>query len=177
MGRFFYFRRKKEMLEIVPAEKDDLILVQEVAHQTWPHTFGKILSPEQIEYMLNWMYSVETLGKQLSEGHQFFLVKEDGKTIGYLGIQVNYEPRKTKIHKVYILPNQQGKGLGKLLFAKAQEVAKANNQDFLQLNVNRENQPAIDFYIHYGFKELRREVIDIGNGYVMDDIVFEYPLH
>lgn len=164
------------MVEIVPANKKELIHVQEIAHKTWPDTFGKILSLEQISYMLNWMYSLETLEKQMDEGHQFFLAKSEEFPLGFTGIQVNYEPHKTKIHKIYILPEAQGKGIGKLLFAQIKKTALENQQSHLLLNVNQYNQPAINFYQRYGFYEIRREVINIGQGYVMDDIVFEFKL-
>jgi len=164
------------MVEIIPAHSQDLIQVQSIAHRTWPHTFGKILTPEQIEYMLNWMYDLDNLEKQLNAGHQFFLAENEGEKLGFIGIEVNYEPEKLKIHKIYILPTAQGKGVGKKLFSKIKEIAKANGQKTLTLNVNKENQPAIDFYLNSGFEEIKREVIDIGNGYVMDDIVFDLKL-
>ncbi|WP_026956514.1 GNAT family N-acetyltransferase [Algoriphagus vanfongensis] len=164
------------MIEIVPAQKEDLILVREIAHKTWPDTFGEVLSPEQISYMLNWMYSLETLEKQMDEGHHFFLAKSEEIPLGFTGIQANYEPHKIKIHKIYILPEAQGKGIGKLLFAQIKKTALENQQSHLLLNVNQYNQPAINFYQRYGFYEIRREVINIGQGYVMDDIVFEFKL-
>lgn len=164
------------MIEISPAKTEDLIQIQSIAHRTWPHTFGAILTPEQIDYMLNWMYDLKNLEKQLNAGHQFFLAEDSDETLGFIGIEPNYEPGKLKIHKIYILPSAQGKGVGKKLFSKIREVAKENRQKTLTLNVNKENKPAIDFYLHSGFKEVKREVIDIGNGYVMDDIVFELEI-
>jgi ribosomal protein S18 acetylase RimI-like enzyme len=38
------------------------------------------------------------------------------------------------------------------------------------LNVNRFN-PAVSFYEKYGFRTVKEEVIDIGQGFVMDDFV------
>lgn len=101
------------MISIIPAKREDLIHVQSIAQRTWPTTFGKILSPAQIDYMLNLMYSLETLEKQLKEGYQFFLAEEDGEKLGFTGIEVNNEPAKTKIHKIYLLPTAQGNGIGK----------------------------------------------------------------
>jgi hypothetical protein len=45
--------------------KEELILIQKVAHQTWPSTFAGILSSEQIAYMLNWMYDLKMLESQV----------------------------------------------------------------------------------------------------------------
>lgn len=164
------------MTHIIPCEIDELKHVQSIAYRTWPDTFGKILSTAQIEYMLNWMYSLETLEKQLKDGHVFFLAEEGGEKLGFTGLELNSQPGKTKIHKIYILPSAQGKGIGKALFQKIKQLAKENHQTNLTLNVNKYNQSAIDFYLHSGFEEIRREVIDIGNGYVMDDIVYELKL-
>jgi len=164
------------MVLITPAKLKDLIHVQSIAHRTWPDTFGKVLSPAQIDYMLSWMYDVKNLEKQHNEGHQFFLAEEDGERLGFTGIEVNSEQGKTKIHKIYILPSAQGKGVGKKLFAKIREVAKSSDQKSLLLNVNKYNQGAIDFYEYLGFENIKSEVNDIGNGYVMDDFVFELTL-
>lgn len=150
--------------------------MQAIAQNTWPHTFGEILSTKQIEYMLSWMYSLETLEQQASKGHLFFLAEENGKKLGFTGIEMNQKPGKSKIHKIYILPTAQGKGLGQLLIKKVQEIALANNQLSLLLNVNKYNQGAIAFYEYLGFVKIGEEVIDIGNGYVMDDYVFELNL-
>jgi diamine N-acetyltransferase len=55
-------------------------------------------------------------------------------------------------------------------------IALQNRDKFLYLNVNRFNEKAISFYQHIGFYEAYREVIDIGNGFIMDDIVMEMKL-
>lgn len=163
-------------INIIPAKLEDLVHVQSLAQRTWPDTFREILSPEQIEYMLNWMYSLETLEMQMNQGYKFFLAEENGEKLGFLGIEVDNEPRKTKIHKLYILPAAQGKGLGKKLIQVVKDIAIENEQTSLLLNVNKYNQGAIDFYEYLGFVNIRAEINDIGNGYVMDDFVFEMRL-
>ena len=165
------------MIQIIPATTEDLKHVQAIAHQTWPHTFGNILSPKQIDYMLNWMYDLKMLEKQqLEQGHTFLLAEEEGKKLGFTGFQIDQEPGKTKIHKIYILPETQGKGIGKKLIQAIKEIALKKNQNSLLLNVNKYNAGAIQFYEYLGFVNIKSEVIDIGNGYVMDDYVFEMKL-
>ncbi|EAZ79546.1 GNAT family N-acetyltransferase [Algoriphagus machipongonensis] len=164
------------MIHITSASTKELKEVQNLAHHTWPDTFGDILSPEQIEYMLNWMYSLETLEKQQKNGHIFLLAKEKDECLGFAGIEPNQTPGQTKIHKIYILPTAQGKGIGKKLIQAIKEIALANNQSSLLLNVNKYNKGAISFYEYLGFVNIKEEVIDIGNGYVMDDYVFEMKL-
>ena len=157
--------------------KEELNLVQSIAHRTWPSTFANILSPEQIEYMLNWMYSLEMLESQVDKGHTFLLAEEEGKEFGFAGFELNYsEGPKAKLHKIYLLPEAQGKGAGKALILEVAGRARKAGQKSLLLNVNKYNQKAIEFYNRIGFQKIYKEVIDIGNGYVMDDVVMELNL-
>ncbi len=166
------------MIQIRKALPEELPIVRDIAHKTWPHTFAGILSLPQIEYMLELMYNMKTLESQLSEkGQVFLLAKEEGEFLGFAAYELNYSERaKAKLHKIYVLPSAQGKGLGKKLILEVSDQANAKGQKSLLLNVNKFNQPAIDFYAYLGFKEAYREVIDIGNGYVMDDVAMELIL-
>jgi len=156
---------------------EELSKVQSIAHRTWPDTFGKILSPEQITYMLELMYDLNILESQLEKGHTFLIAEEDGAELGFAGFELNYAASpKAKLHKIYLLPSAQGKGLGKKLIFEVADRAKQAGQKSLLLNVNKYNQSAIDFYMRMGFVEIYKEVIDIGGGYVMDDVVMELNL-
>jgi ribosomal protein S18 acetylase RimI-like enzyme len=162
---------------IVKASEKDIPFISEIASQTWPHTFKDILSPKQIEYMLDMMYSLGSLTKQVRDkNHVFYLAKDENKFVGYVSYELNCPTAyKTKIHKIYILPSVQGKGVGKLLMNKVAEIALKNNNTILSLNVNRENK-AIDFYEKYGFVKVGKEDIDIGNGFLMEDFIMEKQL-
>ena len=165
------------MITIRSISSNELPKVQSIAHRTWPSTFSNILSPEQIEYMLNWMYSLEMLESQIEKGQTFLLAEENGEELGFAGFELNYsEGPKAKLHKIYLLPEAQGKGAGKALILEVAELARKAGQKSLLLNVNKFNQKAIDFYLRIGFQEIYKEVIDIGNGYVMDDVVMELNL-
>lgn len=161
------------MIEIRQATESDIDTIRDIAHRTWPDTFGSILSPPQIEYMLEMMYSQPALLRQMANGHTFLLVIENEIPLGYASYELGYkgEP-KTKIHKIYVLPQTQGKGLGKLLINKIGKIASENNQRALSLNVNRYNA-ALKFYEHIGFEIAGREDIDIGNGFLMEDYILE----
>ncbi len=166
------------MITIKKINGDLLHEVQRIALKTWPKTFANILSPDQINYMLDWMYHIDALQSQLIEkNHVFILAEEMGNYLGFASYEVNLSGTpKTKIHKIYILPEVQGKGVGKKLIQFIKMEAIENDNGFLFLNVNKFNQAAIDFYTFIGFYEAFKEVIDIGNGFVMDDVVMELKL-
>ncbi len=165
------------MITIEKATTEDTKTIQKIAKETWAVTFAEILSQSQIGYMLEMMYSTEAIIKQMTEqNHVFFLATEGNKPVGYLSVEANYKGQsKTKIHKIYILPSAQGKGIGKLLIAKAVEVAKEHQNQCLSLNVNR-NNVAVKFYETVGFVTTGQENIDIGNGFLMEDYIMDKQL-
>ena len=120
------------------------------------------------------MYSVSSLQEQVNEkGSRFILAMKNEIPVGFAAYEFNYNKKpKTKIHKLYILPNQQGKGIGKTVVNFIMNKAKERHQKALILNVNK-NNVAIRFYERVGFTITGEEVIDIGSGYVMDDYVME----
>lgn len=148
--------------------------VNEIAGQTWPKTYGSILSEAQIDYMFAMMYDLEALKNQAEiKKHHFILAEEDGISLGFASYELNYEDTaKTKIHKIYILPETQGKGIGKKLLDYIAEKAIENQNNTLSLNVNRNNN-AFEFYTKVGFEKVGEEDIAIGNGYLMEDYIME----
>jgi GNAT superfamily N-acetyltransferase len=153
--------------------KSQLEIIQDLAKAIWPDAYGAILSKEQLEFMMEMMYSLDSLENQLKNNNVFLLVKEENEFLGFASYELNFNnSNKTKIHKLYILPTIQGKGVGKNLIFYIQEIAKKGNNSALILNVNKYNK-AKDFYLHNQFEITDSLVVDIGNGYVMDDFVME----
>jgi ribosomal protein S18 acetylase RimI-like enzyme len=150
----------------------DIPAIRQIAETTWAETYGKILSAEQLKYMLDSIYSASSLEEQMRKEHQFFFFLENAKTIGFIDVE-KISDEKTKLHKLYLLPNQQGKGYGKLLMNFALKKAKEQHSSVLQLNVNRFNAPAIRFYQKSGFSVVEEVDIPIGSGYFMNDFVME----
>lgn len=160
------------MITLRLATLSDIPLIQEVAESTWPISYREIISPEQIRYMLDKMYNSTKIGEAITDPEQaFWLAEENGKVLGFCGIEHGYsEQTVTRIHKLYILPDTQGSGLGKILMNHVESEAKKHGSTKLHLNVNKQNK-AVGFYQKHGFVTDYEEVLDIGNGYVMDDYV------
>ncbi len=47
------------------AAKDDIMLIHELALQAFPATYRDLLSQEQMDFMMDWMYSPANLEKQM----------------------------------------------------------------------------------------------------------------
>ncbi|CAM4118355.1 MULTISPECIES: GNAT family N-acetyltransferase [Flavobacterium] len=155
----------------------ELPKIQDLAFAIWPSAYKEILSKEQLDYMLNRFYSLEALKEQLeTKKHVFYIAEDENKKpLGFVSYELDCEPQKTKIHKIYVLPETQGTGVGKKLFQLVKDKAILGNQSAVFLNVNKYNS-AKEFYQKLNFSIVREEVIDIGNDYIMDDYVMEVSI-
>lgn len=163
-------------MNIIVASKNQLAVVKELAHKIWPSAYEKILSTEQLNYMLELIYNIDSLEKQLKNDHVFLLVEDDNGFIGFASYELNCNnSNKTKLHKIYVLPEIQGRGIGRFLIDYILKKVEEAQNTALFLNVNKFNK-AKDFYEKYGFQIINEEVIDIGNNYIMDDYVMEKSL-
>jgi ribosomal protein S18 acetylase RimI-like enzyme len=168
------------MIEIDTIAVNDLVkfeIVRQIAQDTWPVTYGDILTQEQIDYMFDMMYSVPSLLEQgQTKNHQFILAKEGNVYLGFASYEINANSTyTTKIHKIYILPSAQRRGIGKTLIDYIANAAQKQRNTAISLNVNKYN-PAQHFYARIGFSIAYEEIIDIGKNYVMDDYVMQKPL-
>jgi ribosomal protein S18 acetylase RimI-like enzyme len=162
------------MISIEKNTDNNFTVIRAIAMEVWPIAYGAILKEAQLNYMMELMYSEDSLQLQAnSKKHHFILAKENDVTLGFASYEFNYsETKKTKIHKIYVLSSQQGNGVGRKLINYIENEAKNHYQNALVLNVNKYNG-AQDFYKKIGFTIDHEEVIAIGNGYVMDDYVMQ----
>lgn len=156
------------------AFEKDIPLIRDLSMKVWPQTYATILSADQIDYMLEMMYSERSLASQMKEKHEFLIVSDGNEPVGFASYSL-IEPGIYKLHKIYILPALQGKGAGKYVIRELLRAIARRGGKSLQLNVNRNNK-AKDFYAKLGFTVIREEDIDIGNGYFMNDYVMEFVI-
>ena len=95
------------------------------------------------------------------------MVELNNQFIGY--VSVKEEKSELFLSKIYLLKDYRGKKIGKAALEFIEKIAKQLNLKNLKLTVNKYNLNAIKIYKHLGFKIKRNVVIDIGNGFVMDD--------
>ncbi len=161
-------------MKIITATRNQLSIVRDLAIKIWPSAYLGIISKQQLDYMIDKFYSIESLEIQMLEKNQVFLLIHDNtEYVGFCAYELNaINSEKTKLHKIYVLPQTQGKGIGKLFLEEVEKTAKKNKNKYLFLNVNRFNK-AQEFYKLQGYKIIKTEDIDIGNGYLMEDFVME----
>ena len=162
------------MFSIRIATTADIPLIRELTFNVWPQTYADLLSKAQIEYMLEMMYSVASLEKQMKEDCRFIIVNDEAEPVGFASYQ-EIEPAIFKLNKIYTLPSQQRKGIGRFIADYIINEIKQQGATALQLQVNRNNN-AKNFYEKLGFAVIEEADFDIGNGYFMNDYIMEKKL-
>ncbi len=164
------------MILLRKAKEEDISIISSLAEVIWPQTYSAYISEAQLRFMLDKMYNKGELLNQLKNGHIFLIASENGKDVGFAGFSIIDSLNKTyKLHKLYVLPEMHGKGVGKILINEVVNLAVHNGGKSLQLNVNRNNN-AKDFYIKAGFNIKETVDLDIGNGFFMNDYIMELPI-
>ena len=170
------------------ATTDDIELVRSIAKVAFPATYSTIISAEQIDYMMEWMYSAEKLQQEISGNITYLLAEVDGRTVGYLSFGPDEgaaaalsaaapgQGRLFHLHKIYLLPEAQGGGNGKRLFMAGERDLRLAGATAFELNVNRGN-PALGFYRHLGMQLSRSGDFDIGGGFFMNDHIMRKELY
>jgi len=99
-----------------------------------------------------------------------YVVHDNDKVVGFVAPAIRDGQRR--IGALYVLPETQGKGVGRKLLEKAIEWHGRDEDIFL--HVASYNQNAIDFYKKNGFeetgKEVRDDVAQLGNGKEIPEI-------
>ena len=170
-------------IEIRPLGIDEIEIVRRLSNEIWKKVYPSIISMEQIEYMLELIYNEDALKKQINvQGHQFILVVDNNIPIGYASysLKAGITDGEYRLHKFYLQPEHHGKGLGKQMMNHIIHDVQNSGGRSIELNVNKYN-PTLQFYKKLGFSVISEEIIDIGNGYVMDDYIMrlnplKYPL-
>lgn len=167
-------------MNIRRAEKSDIELIRQLADVAFRDTYKDILSADQMEYMMEWMYSSESMERQMDEGHVYFIVSDGNRNVGYLSLEPQGSTEGVNVYhlqKLYLLPEEQGKGYGRRMFQFAVDYVRGqgNLSSRIELNVNRNNK-ALTFYEHLGMRRLRQGDFPIGNGYFMNDYIMGYDV-
>jgi ribosomal protein S18 acetylase RimI-like enzyme len=153
------------------ASAKDIPLVRDLTFRVWPRTYASLLSAEQIEYMLELMYSEKSLAEQMEQGIRFIIVYDDQDPVGFAAYE-KIGLNLWKLHKLYVLSSEQGKGTGRFVMDHIIEKIIAEGAQALQLQVKRDNKARF-FYEKLGFDIIEEKDFDIGKGYLMMDYIME----
>lgn len=149
----------------------DLERIENIAQDIWTEHYTPIIGTEQVRYMLDKFQSVQSMKNQLDHGYEYFQVLRDDQLVGYF----SFLPKEAElfISKFYVVKDMRGKGVGRQCMEFLKDEVKNRLLSELSLTVNKYNQGTINMYKTMGFVVTDEVVVDIGNGFVMDDYVMK----
>lgn len=149
---------------------EEIDKLQKIGQQTFFETFAEVNSEENMKEYLKNNFSVENLSNQLTNPNsEFYFAIRGNETLGYLKLNFGEEQTELKdkngleIERIYVLKEFHGSKIGQLLYAKALEVAKKQDLNYLWLGVWEENYRALNFYKKNGFVEFDKHIFKLGN--------------
>ena len=148
------------MITIEKATENDVDAIRNVLRATWIATYGSLFSKEGVKRITNNWHAPERILYSINDKNSYIAIAKDkGKTVGVVTAQKN---GNTQLHlwRLYVLPTEQGRGIGKLLFQNAVEAFPGIKLVFLE--VEKMNLHAQEFYKRQGFIpiETSHEVIE-----------------
>ena len=138
------------------ANREDYEEVERIAEQVqkmhveWRpdiYTFEKKIFPDEIF-------------EQIIENKMLIVATDEEKVVGFLMYVINkvnfdnqVERTLYKVNAVAVDEECRGQGIGHKLFDYLKDIAKENNMDAIELQVNAENKAAKAMYEKYGFTD------------------------
>jgi len=156
--------------------KPDIDKVSELAYEVWNQHFVAIIGQEQVDYMLDKFQNSNAIARQISDGYEYYLIANNDKNVGYLGLLTDINTSKMMISKFYIKQGSRGLGIGSAALKYVQQLAKQRKLNKAWLTVNRHNKKTIDWYLKQHFVITDEVKKDIGQGFYMDDYIMELEI-
>jgi ribosomal protein S18 acetylase RimI-like enzyme len=162
-------------LEIRPvSEESQLDEIRALAQVVWREHYPAIITWEQIEYMLDLMYSSEAMRRNWAEaGTTYDRALLGDELVGYCAYGRDLTAAEVKLYSLYVHADARRVEVGQRLVERVVDYARSSQARFVVLTVNKENAIAFAAYTRFGFTVREAVVTDIGGGFVMDDFVME----
>ncbi len=147
--------------------------MSEMATEIVREHFDPIIGKAQNDYMISLFQTKEAISKQLEQGYNYFFAKDEEGLAGFLA----FYPRNMVMYlsKFYLYKSKRGKGYSRQMLDFIAAETEKQQLNAIELNVNKNNM-ACHVYESLGFKIIRSEKNDIGNGFFMDDYVYRLDL-
>lgn len=164
-------------IEISKALPEDAEAIRDLAVGIWNACYPEIISREQIDYMLDWMYAPKQIRTEMrEEGIVYLRIDDPSGLRGFAAFGPGENAAEIFIHKLYVDPEVQGRGLGSAAIQKIEALSRRRGGRRISLRVNRKNLQAIRVYEKNGFHRDGQIRSDIGGGFVMDDFLLAKDL-
>jgi diamine N-acetyltransferase len=157
----------------------DLSSLRQISIDTFVENYAHLNEPETFQQHLDRTFAEEQLLSELKEPNNlFFFAESDGEVLGYLKLAYPspMEHDATidclELVRIYVRPNYQKWGIGKLFLEKTIETARALGAQGIWLGVWQKNHHAQEWYQRQGFRKVATHTFMLGDEAQDDDVYF-----
>lgn len=147
-------------MKIIHASIEHLSSLHQISSQTYRQHFSEIWTEQGIQQFIQQQYSLENIQKSLEHpDHIWLLLQNDQqKILGYAKLILNtFQPNlgihAAELEKIYVLEQALGQNIAAELMKYMLEFAQNNAQQFIYLEVLKNNLRAQKFYQKFSFEE------------------------
>lgn len=138
---------------------DDYESLRSLMWKIYPPAY-QYLWTDDCSWYLDYLYSKSSVQKDLNdESSNLYFVLNEGKEVGILKIQPNApfpdlpNVKATRLHRIYLDKDTQGKGVSSILMAYVEELACKNESKLLWLDCMDSKHQALRYYEKHGFQK------------------------
>ena len=149
---------------------NDLDTLVDISQQTFIHAYASLNDPENFREFIDNTFSKEALAKELEHPEiTFYFVFDTDTLVGYLKINEGnaqteqFHDSCLELERIYVLPEFQGRGIGKQMLHKVIAIAKYKQLEYVWLGVWQVNTNAVRFYKREGFEIFDTHYYIVGN--------------
>lgn len=153
------------------ATADEIRLIGDLASKILPAEFKGILSSDEIDSMVERMYSQEVLQNSVEQGMHFIIASCDGKDIGFASF-VQEGPDLFYISRIFVTDEYRDRGVGAALFKELIREIKLFHPSpcTAELLVNHSSS-ALNFYHRMGMEFSREVLFDLDSFELAEQIL------
>ena len=153
--------------------KDQIDVLAALAQEIWQGHFSKMMDEKTLKHLIKTVQSKEVILKQISEGYLYYFIEQDNSPAGYFAYKIHKAKKELFLSKIYLLPSQRGKGLGREVIESLQEICKKLELSKITLTVLNKNVGAVKAYEKLGFDNMGVIERDFGNNIKFNDYAME----
>ncbi len=161
--------------EIRAATSADAEVLAKAGRRLFTAAYGNIAGADDLAAHVDDFFSAEIVASELERDDVHYRLAMDGDDIvGFLKIRRSAIPDQVplangiEVQQLYVSPDQQRKGIGRLLTDCAVSIVREEAADGLWLSVWQEADWAINFYRAYGYRTVGTADFWLGRSHFTD---------
>lgn len=165
---------------ILEATADDVPALSELAINTYVDAFGSTMSADLLSHELS--SRSEGYFSEVLRHDTVLVYREGDRLLGYVQIgdppwpEVTPEPGDQAVHRLYVLGDEQGRGIGRRLMEAALSHQRLAAGARAYLQVWERNERAIGLYRSLGFEVVGSTTWGMGDEVTTDELIMVKPL-